>query len=51
LPQGEAGQLRYLSVVEAGDEILDLAAPLRRDDTEFGEMSTYGVDQRGALVY
>src|SRR3954451_15238505 len=27
LPKGEAGQLRYLSVVEAGDKLLDLAAP------------------------
>src|SRR5215212_4472407 len=38
LPKREAGQLRHFSVVEAGDELLDLAAPLRRDDTEFGKM-------------
>src|SRR5215211_7090630 len=44
LPESDAGQLWYFSVVEAGDEILDLAAPLRRDDTEFGKMSPYGVE-------
>src|SRR3982751_6205380 len=27
LPESEAGQLRYFSVVEAGDEILDLGRP------------------------
>src|SRR4051812_6674270 len=47
----DAGQLWYFSVVEAGDEILDLAAPLRRDDAEFGKMSPYGVDQHGALAH
>src|SRR3954471_23770090 len=51
LPESDAGQLWYFSVVEAGDEILDLAAPLRRDDTEFGKMSPYGVDQHGALAH
>src|SRR3954452_17851121 len=51
LPKGEAGQLRHFSVVEAGDELLDLAAPLRRDDTEFGKMNPYGVDQHGALAH
>src|SRR6185312_9312068 len=51
LPKGEAGQLRYFSVVEAGDEILDLAAPLRRDDTEFGKMRPDSVDQHGALAH
>src|SRR3954454_4435920 len=45
LKKGKAGQLRHFSVVEAGDELLDLAPPLRRDDTEFGEMGAYGVDQ------
>src|SRR5215204_1516146 len=51
LPESDAGQLWYFSVVEAGDEILDRAAPLRRDDTEFGKMSPYGVDQHGALAH
>src|SRR3954463_3258638 len=51
LPKGKAGQLRHFSVVEAGDELLDLAAPLRRDDTEFGKMGAYGVDQHGALAH
>src|SRR3954466_3728284 len=51
LPESDAGQLWYFSVVEAGDELLDLAAPLRRDDTEFGQMSPYGVDQHGALAH
>src|SRR4051812_43763213 len=51
LPKGKAGQLRHFSVVEAGDELLDLAAPLRGDDTEFGEMGAYGVDQHGALAH
>src|SRR4051794_8139753 len=51
LPKGEAGQLWYFSVVEAGDEILDLAAPLRCDDAELGKMSPYGVDQHGALAH
>src|ERR671932_399881 len=51
LPKREAGQLRHFRVVEAGDELLDLAAPLRRDDTEFGEMSPYGVDQHGTLAH
>src|SRR4051794_6092982 len=51
LPKGKAGQLRYLSIVEAGDELLDLAAPLRRDDAEFGKMSPDGVDQHGALAH
>src|SRR5215210_3555497 len=41
LPKRGAGQLRYLRVVEAGDELLDLAAPLRSNGTEFGEMSAY----------
>src|SRR3954462_5121074 len=51
LPQSNAGQLRYFSVVEAGDEILDLTAPLRSNDAEFGKMSPYGVDQHGALAH
>src|SRR3954470_12439077 len=51
LPKGEAGQLRHFSVVEAGDGLLDLAAPLRRDDTEFGKMSPDGVDQNGSLAH
>ena len=36
--------------VEAGDQVLDLAAPLRCNDAEFGEMRPYGVDQHGALT-
>src|SRR3954467_10053381 len=51
LPERDAGQLWHFSVVEAGDELLDLAAPLRRDDTEFGKMGAYGVDQHGALAH
>src|SRR5215216_7693987 len=51
LPESDAGQLWYFGVVEAGDELLDLAAPLRRDDTEFGKMGAYGVDQHGALAH
>src|SRR3954449_1230091 len=51
LPESEAGQLRYFSVVEAGDELLDLAAPVRSNDAEFGKMSPYGVDQHGALAH
>src|SRR4051794_4158878 len=51
LPQSEAGQFRYFSVVEAGDKLLDLTAPLRSNDAEFGKMSPYGVDQHGALAH
>jgi hypothetical protein len=50
LPKGDASQLWYLSVVEAGDQVLDLAAPLRSNDAEFGTMSAYGIDQHGALT-
>src|SRR4051794_28618029 len=51
LPESDAGQLWYFSVVEAGDEILDLAASLRSNDAEFGKMSPDGVDQHGALAH
>ena len=34
-----------------GDETLDLAAALRSDDTEFGEMGTRSVHQHGALAH
>src|SRR6185312_6356847 len=51
LPKSDPGQLRYLGVVETGDELLDLTAPLRRDNTEFGEMSPYGIDQHGTLAH